>query len=55
MAHYFVLVSVFNDVACLAPVVQKVENTIHWLNLCLLDSAIGSPNTYPLEKDLSVG
>ena len=32
----------------LAPVVQKEDNTIHWINLYLVDNAIGSPNTYPL-------
>ena len=36
-----------------APVVQKVDNTIHWINHCPLDSAIGFPNTYSLDRDLS--
>ena len=39
----------------LAPVVQKVDNTIHRINLYPLDSAIGFPNTYPLDSDLSSG
>ena len=30
----------------LAPVVQVVDNAIHWINLHPLDSAIGFPNTY---------
>ena len=30
----------------LAPVVQKVDRAIHWINLYPLDSAIGFPNTY---------
>ena len=38
-----------------APVVQKVDSTIHHMNLYPDDSAIGFPNTYPLERDLSDG
>ena len=36
-----------------APVVQKVDNAIHRINLYSLDSAIGFPNAYPLDRDLS--
>ena len=39
----------------LAPVVQKVDSAIHRINLYSLDSAIGFPNTYPLDGDLSGG
>ena len=39
----------------LALVVQKVDSTIHRINLYSLDSAIGFPNTYPLDGDLSGG
>ena len=39
----------------LAPVVQKVDNAIQWINLYSLDSAVGFPNTYPLDSDLSGG
>ena len=39
----------------LAPVVQKVDNAIHRINLYPLDSTIGFPNTYPLDSDLSGG
>ena len=39
----------------LAPVVQKVDNTIRWINLYPVDSAIGFPKTYPLDRDLSSG
>ena len=35
------------------PVVQKVDCAIHWINLYSLDSAVGFPNTYPLDRDLS--
>ena len=28
---------------------------MHWIILCPLDSAIGFPNTYPLDSDLSGG
>ena len=38
-----------------APVVQQVDSTIHHINLYPDDSAIGFPNTYPLERDLSDG
>ena len=31
-----------------APVVQKVDNAIHRINLYSVDSAIGFPNTHPL-------
>ena len=39
----------------LAPVVQKVDNAIRWINLYPLDSVIGFPNIYPLDSDLSSG
>ena len=38
-----------------APVVQKVDSTIHRINLYPVDNAIGFPNTYPLDSDLSNG
>ena len=38
-----------------APVVQKVDNAIHWINLYPLDSAIGLPDSYLLDSDLSSG
>ena len=34
----------------LAPVVQKVDSAIHWINLFPLDSAIGFRNTYPVDS-----
>ena len=33
------------QIAQLAPVFQKVNNTIHWINLYPLDNAIGVPNS----------
>ena len=33
-----------------APVVQKLDSAIHNINLYPVDSAIGFPNTYPLER-----
>ena len=39
----------------LVPVVQKVDSAIHQINLYLLNSAIGSPNTNPLDRDLADG
>jgi len=37
----------------LAAVVQKVDSAIHWIHLYPV--AIGSPNTYALDSDLSDG
>ena len=38
----------------LGPVVQKVDNAIHWINLYTVDSAIVFPTAYPaLDSDLS--
>ena len=31
-----------------APVLQKVDDAIHWLNLSQMDSAMVCPTTYPL-------
>ena len=38
-----------------APVVQKVDSAIHRINRFPVDSAIGFPNTYQLDSDLSDG
>jgi len=38
----------------LASVVQKVDNTIHRLNLYPVDNANGFPNTYPLDSDSAI-
>ena len=38
-----------------APVVQKSDSAIHRINLYPVDNAIGFPNTYPLDSDLSGG
>ena len=34
-------------------IVENVDNAIHEINLCLINNAIGFPNTYPLGTDLS--
>jgi len=39
----------------LVPVVQKVASVTHRINPYPVDSAIGFPNTYPLDSDLSDG
>ena len=39
----------------LALVVQKLDSAIHRINHYALDGAIGFPNTYPLDRDLSGG
>ena len=36
-----------------APVVEKVDSAIPWINLYPVDMAIGFPKTYPLDSDLS--
>ena len=38
-----------------APVVQTSDSAIHRIILYPVDSAIGFPNTYPLDSDLSGG
>ena len=35
-----------------APVVEKVDSAIPWINLYPVDKAIGFPKTYPLDSDL---
>ena len=37
----------------LAPVVKKVNNAMYWISLYPMKSAIGLPNSYPLNNDLS--
>ena len=39
----------------LAPVVPRMDNVIHWINLHPLNSVIGFPDTYLLDSDLSGG
>ena len=39
----------------LAPVVQTLDSAIHRIKHYPVDSAIGFPNTYPLDSDLSGG
>ena len=41
--------------APLAPVVQKLDSAIHRINHYPVENAIGFPNTYPLDSDLSGG
>ena len=38
-----------------APVIWRVDNAIHWINLYPVDNAILFAITYPLDSDLSVG
>ena len=37
------------------PVVQRVSNTLHWINHHLLDNFTGFDSTYPVDSDLSIG
>lgn len=39
---------------CAGPVVWRVENAIHRINLYLVDSAVRLLDTYPLDSDISV-
>ena len=39
----------------LAPVVQRLDNAIHWINHYPADSVVCFVNTYPLDSDLSGG
>ena len=36
-----------------APVVEKVDSAIPWINLYPVDNTIGFPKTYQLDSDLS--
>ena len=38
-----------------APVVRRVDNTIHWINLYKVDNSVRIVNAYPLDSDLFVG
>ena len=39
----------------LGSVVRKMDNAIQWINLYPVDRAIGFPNNYPLNSNLSDG
>ena len=39
----------------LAPIVQKVNTAIDWINHYPLDNSIGFASVYPLDSDLSAG
>ena len=39
----------------LAPVVQRMDNAIHWTNHCPVDSVVCVSNTYPLDSHLFGG
>ena len=43
------------DIPVLAPVVQRLDNTIHRINHYPADSVVCFVNTYPLDSDLSGG
>ena len=38
-----------------AQVLQTLDSAIHWIKIYSVDNAIGFPNTYPLDSDLSGG
>ena len=39
----------------LAPVVRRVDSTMHWINRYPLDNSIDFASVYPLDSDLSAG
>ena len=39
----------------LAPVVRKVDSATHQINLYPVKNAVGFPNIYPLDSDLTGG
>lgn len=39
----------------LSPVVQSLDNALHWINHYPVDSAVCFVNIYPLDRDLSGG
>ena len=45
----------YHTLAHLAPVVQTLDSVLRRIKIYPVDSAIGFPNTYPLESDLSGG
>ena len=49
------MVERFPDFTILAPVVQMLDNAIHWINHYPLDNSIGFASVYPLDSDLSGG
>ena len=38
-----------------APVVQRLDNTVYWINLYLVDNAVRFAITYLLDSDVSFG
>ena len=51
----FVLVAPYTLYYNLTSVVQTSDSTIHWIKVYPVDNAIGFPNTYPQDSDLSGG
>ena len=51
---YFYHLFEFNSGKEHGPVVRKVDSAIQWINLYQEDNAVGFPNTYPPDGDLSV-
>ena len=53
--HFVCLVYKTHFSVVLAPVVQRLDNAIRWINHYPADSMVGFVNTYPLDSDLSSG
>ena len=51
----FIRIIITYSMVLLAPVVQKVDSAIRWINLFPVDNATSFPNAYPLDSDLSGG
>ena len=55
LKFYFLQVFKFAELKLQAAVVQTLDSAIHRIKIYPVDSAIGFPNTYPLNSDLSGG
>ena len=53
IAYYKTTIRIQNSRMDLAPVVQRVDSPIRWINDYPLDNAINFDSTYPLDGDLS--
>ena len=53
--HAFLYISLPRENFFLLQLSKKVDSAIRWINLYLVDNAIGFPNIYPLDSDLSGG
>ena len=55
MSNSPLVIARYSSAVGLAPVVQTLDSAIHRIKIYPVDNAIGFPNTYPLDSDLSGG